>query len=111
MSRGYGAPGALRTGEFIRWYLLNNEEVNPYDAYTALRAEKKGRGLKVPSPRNMYFYFWILEKLKLIEKIRQGERADSPLKMRKVIYKIVPGKEGSDDWSDPQGAYKERLGK
>lgn len=95
-----------RTSPFIREYLLQHEEACPYEVYEALRTLRREMKMNIPSSKNIYFYFWVLRKLGLIEFTREGEVADSPLGRReglkKRYFRIRRDLAGSKMWKNPQ---------
>jgi len=84
------------TGLAIREYLMHVGEGYANEFYRCFKKIKK----KV-SYQSVVRYFWILEKLGLIELVRFEIRGSKfPVK----YYRIVPGKENDPRWLHPQSA-------
>ena len=102
-------PFQLRTGVFIREYLIRNEEANPYEVFKELR--KTVLELRYPNRRPTYQsvrnYFYWLEKLGLIEFSREGP-PPKPNLIPKRYYKLTEkGRKtpaNALEWSNPRRA-------
>jgi len=81
-----------RTGKAIRDYLLSMKKGSPTDVYRELRKVK--RRASYDSVRR---YFWILNRLGLIQLVRESGRFMN-------VYRITPGMEEDPRWSAPQVA-------
>ena len=88
----------------IRQVLLDEGEISPYDFWKRFSPDT--------SYNNVVNYFWILEKLGLIQKTRVepvNSKGASVLthegKVGKVYYSIVPGMEDHPAWFNPRRYY------
>ena len=86
----------------IRAYLIRFKEASPYDVFKYL--EKKYPYQTVVT------YFYLLERLGLIYKVREEVNAKKSY-IRKIYYSMVPGKEYDQCWNYPWQCYWDMTGK
>ena len=78
----------------IREFMLKRGETYPAEFYRAFRAVRPKTTYK-----NITWYFWILRRLKLIERTRtEPGKGIFP----RQYHRIVPGRENDPRWHSPQ---------
>lgn len=81
-------------GEAIREYLQTVKKGNPYGFYQIYRQFKK-----TTSYHAVWYYFWILKQLGLIQ---SAGFQPSKTQFKKHFFSITPGKEDDPAWYHPQ---------
>jgi len=114
--RGWASPFIYPTALFIRDYLKEHSEASPYEVWKALKEKRDEVMVHTGEPRTIYWYFYVLERLGLVEKTGRIEKTvyhdgkERPHHMWRKYYKLV--KYDDRRWVDPQRAlYPSKRGK